>query len=88
MELTWGHAPEAVFSTAIRVEIQDRAGALAEIAKDITEEDSNIEGVHSCEKDGYNVALDFQISVRDRNHLARIMRRLRKRPFVLRILRK
>ncbi len=88
LALRWAHCSEATFSTAIRVEIQDRSGALAEIARNITEADSNIESVRSYDKDGTNLALDFQISVRDRDHLARILRRLRKLPFVLRIQRK
>nr|MBP7983624.1 hypothetical protein [Chromatiaceae bacterium] len=57
------------------------------LAAAIAELGSNIENVQSREKDGHNVSLDFLLSVRDRPHLAHIMRRLLQVPRVMRILR-
>jgi hypothetical protein len=53
----------------------------------ISETGSNIENVSIEERDGLDTAHDFTITVRDRQHLARVMRRIRHIPLVLRISR-
>lgn len=87
LEVEWAQEPKAEFSTEIRVEVGNRLGALATIAAAIAEQGSNIENVHSREKDGPNSTLDFLINVKGRVHLAVIMRRLRQIPLVVRITR-
>ncbi len=69
------------------VEVANHRGVLASIAAAIAELGSNIENVQSREKDGRTTSLDFLITVHDRFHLARIIRRLRRVPHVMRILR-
>jgi (p)ppGpp synthase/HD superfamily hydrolase len=85
LDLEWSSDPAADFSTEIRVEVGNRRGALATIAAAIAELGSNIETVQSREKDGRTSTLDFLLSVQDRAHLARIIRRLRQIPLVMRI---
>jgi RelA/SpoT family (p)ppGpp synthetase len=85
LDLEWSSDPAADFSTQIRVEVGNRRGALATIAAAIAELGSNIETVQSREKDGRTSTLDFLLSVQDRAHLARIIRRLRQMPLVMRI---
>jgi RelA/SpoT family (p)ppGpp synthetase len=87
LDLEWSSDPAADFSTEIRVEVGNRRGALATIAAAIAELGSNIENVQSREKDGRTSTLDFLLSVQDRAHLARIIRRLRQIPLVMRISR-
>jgi (p)ppGpp synthase/HD superfamily hydrolase len=87
LDLEWSRDPAADFSTEIRVEVGNRRGALATIAAAIAELGSNIENVQSREKDGRTSTLDFLVSVQDRAHLARIIRRLRQIPLVMRISR-
>ena len=60
---------------------------LAEVASTISDTGSNIEHVHTEERDGVTTALTFVISTYDRKHLATIMRRLRALPPVIRIVR-
>ncbi len=87
LDVEWANEPDGEFPTEIRVEIGNRRGALAVVAGAIAELGSNIENVHSREKDGMTTALEFLILVKGRVHLARIMRRLRQIPLVLRITR-
>jgi (p)ppGpp synthase/HD superfamily hydrolase len=87
LDVEWADEPAGEFPTEIRVEIGNRRGALAVVAGAIAELGSNIENVHSREKDGMTTALEFLVLVKSRAHLARIMRRLRQIPLVLRITR-
>jgi RelA/SpoT family (p)ppGpp synthetase len=87
IEVEWAADPDGDFPVEIRVEIGNRRGALAVVAGAIAEQGSNIENVQSREKDGMTSALEFLIAVRGRKHLARVMRRLRQIPLVMRITR-
>jgi RelA/SpoT family (p)ppGpp synthetase len=87
LEVDWADDPRAEFPTEIRVEVGNRRGTLATIAAAIAEHGSNIENVHSREKDGLTTTLDFLVNVTGRKHLAEIMRRLRQIPPVVRIAR-
>jgi (p)ppGpp synthase/HD superfamily hydrolase len=69
------------------VDVGNRLGTLATVAAAIAEQGSNIENVQSRERDGMTSALEFVLTVRGRAHLARIMRRLRQIPLVMRIVR-
>jgi len=46
----------------------------------IAELDANVDTVNIEERDGINAAIDFTIEVRNRVHLAAILRRLRQHP--------
>ncbi len=87
LDLEWSSQPAGDFYTEIRVDVGNQRGVLASLAAAIAELGSNIENVQSREKDGHNVSLDFLLSVRDRPHLAHIMRRLLQVPRVMRVLR-
>nr|WP_133511357.1 RelA/SpoT family protein [Candidatus Thiosymbion oneisti] len=87
LDVEWAAEPGVDFSTGIRIEVNNRRGTLATVAAAIAELGSNIENVQSSEKDGMSAALDFLITVHDRQHLAQIIRRLRAIPPVMRIFR-
>jgi RelA/SpoT family (p)ppGpp synthetase len=87
LDLEWSSEPSGEFVTEIRVDVGNQRGVLASLAAGIAELGSNIENIQSREKDGHNTSLDFLVTVRDRAHLARIMRRLRQIPMVMRIQR-
>jgi GTP diphosphokinase / guanosine-3',5'-bis(diphosphate) 3'-diphosphatase len=87
LDVEWATEPDGEFPVAIRVEIGNRRGALAVVAGAIAEQGSNIENVHSREKDGMTSALELLVTVRSRKHLARVMRRLRQIQLVMRIAR-
>ncbi len=69
----------------MRVEVKNQRGVLAQVAAVIAELDANIDTVNIEERDGLNSAIDFIVEVRDRVHLATILRRLRALEPVIRI---
>ena len=87
VHVEWAPGLSEQFSTEIRVEIDNQRGALATVAAAISELESNIEDVKTKERDGLHTTLQFVLMVRDRVHLARIMRRLRAISAVRRITR-
>jgi GTP diphosphokinase / guanosine-3',5'-bis(diphosphate) 3'-diphosphatase len=86
-DVQWSEHTEGEFQAAIRVQMQNQRGALARLATTIADMSSNIENVTQSEKDGLVATSDFVITVRDRIHLARIMKKLRALPMVNRITR-
>ncbi len=87
VDVDWAEVTEGEFATEVRVDVGNRRGVLAMVAAAIAEVGSNIETVETREKDGLTSTLDFVISVRNRQHLASIMRRLRTLAAVVRITR-
>jgi RelA/SpoT family (p)ppGpp synthetase len=84
-DVQWADHIEGEFQAAIRVEVNNQRGALARMASTIANMSANIEQVNQSEKDGLISVTEFIITVRDRIHLARIMKKLRALPVVTRI---
>lgn len=87
IDVQWEQRIEGVFPVNVRVEVKNQRGVLARVAAVIAELDTNIDTVNIEERDGLNAAIDFTIEVRDRVHLAAILRRLRALEPVIRISR-
>lgn len=85
LEVEWARETEGEFTTAISVDAGNQRGMLATIAAAIAEAGSNIEDVRSDERDGLSSRLRFVVMVKDRKHLAAIMRRIKSIPAVLSI---
>ncbi|MGE8289113.1 MAG: ACT domain-containing protein, partial [Stenotrophomonas sp.] len=66
------------YDTALVVEVENGTGVLAQLAAAIAQSHSNIERVDYLDRDFNAAVLCFNIQVRDRNHLAEVMRRLRR----------
>lgn len=65
----------------------NRRGSLASLTLAISEAESNIENIRAQESDRHHFHVDITISVRNRSHLARILRKIRKKKDVIRVLR-
>ncbi|MES9905509.1 MAG: ACT domain-containing protein, partial [Sedimenticola sp.] len=87
LDVQWEKNPAGDFTTEIKVEMGDKRGVLASLAVAISEMGSNIENVNMGERDGLTSTLDFVITVDDRVHLAKVMKRLRHLKQVIRIYR-
>lgn len=85
IQVQWEENPVGEFSVEIRVDVANQRGVLATIAAGISETGANIENLEIEEKDGINTSLNFTISVKNRKHLADIMRRIRVMRPVMRI---
>ena len=87
LEVQWEPGIEGEFPVEISVVVEDRRGMLATVARAIGDADSNIENVGIEEGDGLTNNLKFMLTVRNRQHLASVMRRVRNIPAVIRIIR-
>jgi RelA/SpoT family (p)ppGpp synthetase len=87
LAVEWEKGIEGEFLVDIRVEVQDKRGVLAKVAKAISAMGSNIEHVSNESREGLFSFLKFRISVKNRAHLAAIMRHLRRLEVVNRIQR-
>ncbi|GHH47581.1 MULTISPECIES: RelA/SpoT family protein [Gammaproteobacteria] len=76
--IDWDSNVGGDYDTALIVEVENRTGVLAQLAAAIAQSESNIERVDYLDRDFNAAVLRFNIQVRDRRHLAEIMRRLRR----------
>ena len=86
--LLWEEKVEGDFAVDLKVDLVNRRGSLASLTLAISEADSNIENIRAQESDRHHFHVDITISVRNRTHLARIMRKIRKRKDVIRVVRR
>lgn len=87
MPLVWSSVVKGEFSVELKVEITPERGFIAALAARMTEEDATIEHISVDEKDAFTSIVDVILTVRDRVHLADIMRRARSLRPVRRIYR-
>ena len=83
IDLEWSDDISTEFSVALRVVVQQRKGVLATITAAISDSETNIEHVVTNNQDNQLSSLDFILSVRDRQHLAAIMRILKSLDIVI-----
>jgi GTP pyrophosphokinase len=88
LSVQWSEHVEGDYLAFMRVQVENQRGVLANLAATIADMSSNIEYVNLTEKDGRISTIEFVVAVKDRIHLARIMKKLRSKPVVNRIWRK
>jgi guanosine-3',5'-bis(diphosphate) 3'-pyrophosphohydrolase len=87
LDVAWAPIIKITFQVALRVLAHNAPGVLANVSTSIGEAGSNIEKVAQPESNPETATLLFTISVRDRDHMARVMRRLRRNRNVIRVSR-
>jgi GTP diphosphokinase / guanosine-3',5'-bis(diphosphate) 3'-diphosphatase len=88
VDVEWSPEVTGVFETGLRLLVADRRGLLADLATSIADADANIDAVSMERPDGGNVlAMFFAVQVRNRLHLAQVIRALKRIPDVKRALR-
>ncbi|HNC17628.1 MAG TPA: bifunctional (p)ppGpp synthetase/guanosine-3',5'-bis(diphosphate) 3'-pyrophosphohydrolase [Accumulibacter sp.] len=84
----WEPEPDKLFSVRLRMMVHNTVGALGRIATEISLSGTNIQHVNMEDKQpGLYTALHVTVQVASRTSLARLMRRLRRIPEVVRIAR-
>ncbi|HJW51460.1 MAG TPA: bifunctional (p)ppGpp synthetase/guanosine-3',5'-bis(diphosphate) 3'-pyrophosphohydrolase, partial [Burkholderiaceae bacterium] len=78
IELTWARDPATHFTVGLDVSAENERGVLGRIAVAIAEAESNILNVHVDDEDARTALIHFKVQVRDRTHLARVIRTLRR----------
>jgi guanosine-3',5'-bis(diphosphate) 3'-pyrophosphohydrolase len=76
--IEWDRDVQGDYRAELRIEVINRPGVLATIAAAIAAADSNIENVEYVERDLAAATLLFTIEVKNRKHLADVMRRVRR----------
>ncbi|MGN6150578.1 MAG: RelA/SpoT family protein [Lysobacteraceae bacterium] len=72
----WDREVSGDYSVALRIEVENRPGVLAQVAAAIAQADSNIDAVEYLDRDRNIAAIRFGIEVTDRRHLAEVIRRV------------
>ena len=85
--VSWEKDIDREFHCQIQCETRNRTGVLAEVAATIADCNSNIEQVEVISRHDDCSVLTFLLQVRNRIHLAQIMRNVRKMPNVIRVSR-
>ncbi len=85
--VSWEQDIDLEFSSQIQTDTLNKPGVLAEVAATIADGGSNIEQVEVLGRHEDCSMLSFLLQVRDRKHLAQIMRDVHKMPNVIRVSR-
>jgi guanosine-3',5'-bis(diphosphate) 3'-pyrophosphohydrolase len=83
--VNWAPTVSGEFLVDVRVEVESERGIIATLATRITEQGGSIEHINVQERDAHNSVINLCIGVRNRIHLANILRRIRVLSFVIRI---
>jgi RelA/SpoT family (p)ppGpp synthetase len=87
IDVEWDARTTRLFQAAINVTVENQRGVLAKVASEIAEAGSNIDSITMEEDRTVFTAMHFVIEVANRQHLARVMRALRRLPDVKKISR-
>ncbi|MFA6162140.1 MAG: bifunctional (p)ppGpp synthetase/guanosine-3',5'-bis(diphosphate) 3'-pyrophosphohydrolase [Methylobacter sp.] len=87
LDVEWSEDIAGEFPVEIRIEILNQRGSLATVASTISENNSNIENITILDQDDRVSVDSITLTVKDRVHLAKIMRRLKELSIVLKITR-
>jgi GTP diphosphokinase / guanosine-3',5'-bis(diphosphate) 3'-diphosphatase len=88
VDVEWAADVEGVFDAGIRLLVADRRGLLADVATAIADVGANIDNVSMERPDGGEVlAMFFSVQVKDRRHLAHVIRSVKRVPEVRRVQR-
>ncbi|MDX2218016.1 MAG: bifunctional (p)ppGpp synthetase/guanosine-3',5'-bis(diphosphate) 3'-pyrophosphohydrolase [Burkholderiales bacterium] len=90
VHVQWDPSLDSLFDVAIKITVTDKRGVLAKLAAEIAAAESNIEHIQMVDKQqGQTVYTELLLTleVRNRMHLASVLRQLRRLPEVVRIAR-
>jgi RelA/SpoT family (p)ppGpp synthetase len=87
IDVEWDPSGSRMYQAAIRVMVANRRGVLAKVASEIAEAGSNIDSISMDEDRAVFTNMHFVLEVQNRQHLARVMRALRRLPDVQKISR-
>jgi RelA/SpoT family (p)ppGpp synthetase len=87
IDVEWDPRTTRLFQAAIDVTVENQRGVLARVASQIAEAGSNIDAISTEEDRALFTTMHFVVEVANRQHLARVMRALRRLPDVKKITR-
>src|SRR5687767_3005320 len=87
IDVEWDSRTSRLFQAAINVWVENQRGVLAKVASEIADAGSNIDSITMEEDRTVFTAMHFVLEVANRQHLARVMRALRRLPDVKKLSR-
>jgi RelA/SpoT family (p)ppGpp synthetase len=88
VDVQWSEDVQGLFRCELELLVTETRGALARVAAQLAAADANIVHLAMEENPQATAQMKFAVQVRDRLHLAAVMRELRKLPDIRRIIRK
>jgi guanosine-3',5'-bis(diphosphate) 3'-pyrophosphohydrolase len=87
IDVDWDARTARLFQAAVDVTVENRRGVLAKVASEVADAGSNIDSISTEEDRALFTTMHFIVEVANRQHLARVMRALRRLPDVKKIVR-
>jgi len=87
IDVEWDPRTTRLFQAAIGVTVENQRGVLAKVASEIADAGSNIDSISMGEDRAVFTTMNFVLEVANRQHLARVMRALRRLPDVKKLAR-
>jgi GTP diphosphokinase / guanosine-3',5'-bis(diphosphate) 3'-diphosphatase len=87
IDVEWDSRTTRLFQAALDVTVENQRGVLARVASRIAEAGSNIDAISTEEDRALFTTMHFVVEVANRQHLARVLRSLRRLPDVKKITR-
>ncbi len=87
IDVEWDLRTSRLFQAAIHVMVENQRGVLAKVASEVAQAGSNIDAISMEEDRSMFTTMHFVLEVANRQHLARVMRALRRLPDVKKISR-
>jgi len=87
IDVEWDPRITRLFQAAISVVVENQRGVLAKVASEVADAGSNIDAISMEEDRAVFTTMHFVLEVANRQHLARVMRALRRLPDVKKISR-
>ena len=87
ISLRWDEGIESEFLVDVELEVLNKRGILAIVALAVSDAEGNVEDIVVKDRDGLNYSVVFTLLVKNRWHLASIMRSLRQVPEIIKIVR-
>jgi RelA/SpoT family (p)ppGpp synthetase len=87
LDVEWDRKTSRLFHAALRVTVTNQRGVLAKVASEIAAAGSNIDSISMEEDRALYAPMLFVLEVANRQHLARVMRALRRLPEVEKLVR-
>jgi (p)ppGpp synthase/HD superfamily hydrolase len=87
LDVEWDPRTNRLFQSAVHVMVENQRGVLARVASQIAQAGSNIDSITTEDDRGLFTTMHMVLEVANRQHLARVMRSLRRLPDVKKITR-
>jgi len=87
INMSWAEGLTGEFKVDVVIEVFNQRGVLAQLASAISDAEANIDNISVDPRDGQHNIVELTLTVRDRVHLARVMRRIRRNSIVNKIYR-